>query len=149
MGCKIAEMKNRTYLGLRLYDKRFGESWEGTKIPKTLPPNSKERQRLERIAAAISLEMENGTFDYLKWFPHGNRTCLFEQPKPEPIATVPVGFEDFYQGWIKTSVVTSKPANGGQVKTGQWTEAARLCCFSSLPPDWASPFWYANCGGRI
>ena len=29
----------------------------------------------------------------------------------------------------KTSVVTSKPANGGQVKTGQWIEGAKSSLF--------------------
>jgi hypothetical protein len=29
----------------------------------------------------------------------------------------------------KSSVVTSKPANGGQVKTGQWMEGAKPSLF--------------------
>jgi len=37
-------------------------------------------------------------------------------------------------------VVRSKPANGS---------SPRLGCSTSLPPDPASPFWFANCAGRI
>jgi hypothetical protein len=37
-------------------------------------------------------------------------------------------------------VVMSKPANGSSPRPG---------CSTSLPPDQASPFWFANCVGRI
>ena len=45
----------------------------------------------------------------------------------------------------------------GHLKTGQWWScqnrpmdwARDSVCSTSLPPDPASPFWFANCAGRI
>ena len=45
------------------------ESWEGTGLKDT----SKNRQRMEARAVLMSEEIERGEFDYLKWFPNGNR----------------------------------------------------------------------------
>jgi hypothetical protein len=48
----------------------------------------------------------------------------------------------------QTSVITSKPANGDQVKTGQ-REWPGQSCFTPLIPLAASLFLCANCGDRI
>ena len=48
-------------------------------------------------------------------------------------------------------------ALSGHLKTGQWWScqnrpmdwARDSVCSTSLPPDPASPFWFANCAGRI
>jgi integrase len=54
------------------------ESWEGTWWKET----PKNRVKAEARAVLISEQMENGAFDYLKWFPDGNRAHLFRtQPK--------------------------------------------------------------------
>jgi hypothetical protein len=47
------------------------------------------------------------------------------------------------------SVVTPKPANGGQGKTGQREEAGGLGCFILPPPVVASLFSYANSEDHI
>jgi len=49
------------------------ESWEGT----GLKDNAKNRQRMEARAVLISEEIDQGTFNYLNWFPNGNRAALF------------------------------------------------------------------------
>ena len=47
-----------------------------------------------------------------------------------------------------SSMVTSKPAIDDHPKTGQRRERWRQGCFSLLPPDQASPFWFSSCAGR-
>jgi len=48
----------------------------------------------------------------------------------------------------QASMVTSKPANEGQLKTGQ-RRASETGCFNLLPPDQASRFWFSNYVDRI
>ena len=48
----------------------------------------------------------------------------------------------------RASVITSKPANGDQVKTGQREKPGRDC-FTPPIPLAASSFLCANCGDRI
>ena len=51
--------------------------------------------------------------------------------------------KNIYPQWSlenRPIVVMSKPANGC---------SPRPCCFTSLPPDEASPFWFTNSVGRI
>jgi hypothetical protein len=49
---------------------------------------------------------------------------------------------------MRTSVITLKPANGDQVKTGQ-REWPGQSCFTLPIPLAASLFLCANCGDRI
>ena len=59
-------------------------------------------QRVEARAVLITEEMENGTFDYLKRFPDGNKAHLF---KPQPVEeTEPqeTTIGAFFEEWIKT-----------------------------------------------
>ena len=72
------------------------ESWEGTGLKDT----SKNRQRMEARAVLMSEEIERGEFDYLKWFPNGNKadefrpkTSALEQKKPQTV-------KEFYEEWI-------------------------------------------------
>jgi hypothetical protein len=55
------------------------------------------RKLLEAQATIINHEIKKGTFDYLKWFPKGNRAKLFqaEEKKAEPQT---VG--QYYKTWI-------------------------------------------------
>ena len=51
-------------------------------------------------AILISEEIEQGTFDYLKWFPEGNRTNAF-RPKPERAGeSKPLTVGEFFKEWI-------------------------------------------------
>ena len=72
MACKV-KVNRHGYLAFRLYWDG-NESWEGTAWKDT----PKNRMNAEARAVLISEHMENGTFDYLKWFPEGNRAELFK-----------------------------------------------------------------------
>src|SRR4029453_7505760 len=89
MACKI-KVNQHGYLAFRLYWNGM-ESWEGTGLKET----PKNRQRMEARATLITEEMEKETFDYLKWFPKGNRAEHFK-PKKEPPKTI----GEYYRVWI-------------------------------------------------
>src|SRR5262245_15770309 len=94
MSCKV-KLNRHGFLAFRLYWEGR-ESWEGT----GLADNAKNRRRVEARAELISEEMEKGQFDYLKWFPEGNKTHLFK-PKENPESkTQTVG--EYYKAWIET-----------------------------------------------
>src|ERR1700752_5091664 len=67
-------------------------TWEGTKLKDT-PDN---RRLLEARAVLISHEIKTGAFDYLKWFPQGNRAHLFR----ETSQSRPVTVGEYYEKWI-------------------------------------------------
>src|SRR5262245_19781980 len=90
MACKV-KVNRHGFLAFRLYWNGI-KAWKGT----GLKDNSKNRQRVEARAVLISEEMEHGAFDYVKWFPNGNKVHLF---KPKPTAPQTVG--DYYRVWIE------------------------------------------------
>src|SRR5688572_24303057 len=98
MSCKV-KVNRHGYLAFRLYWNGL-ESWEGT----GLKDNAKNRQRAEARAVLISEEMERGVFDYLKWFPEGNKADEFkpkvDQPD-QPVAAKPLTIKEFYEEWIE------------------------------------------------
>jgi len=90
MACKVT-VNRHGYLSVRLYWNGM-ESWEGTGLKDT----AKNRKRVEARAVLITEEMENGTFDYLKRFPDGNKAHLFK-PKTPQVETA----GQYYLGWIE------------------------------------------------
>jgi hypothetical protein len=91
MACHV-KTNRHDFLAFRLYwDGR--ESWEGT----GLKESPKNRQRMEARAVLISEEMECGSFDYLQWFPDGNKAYLFRlekksEDKPRPwVSSIEIG----------------------------------------------------------
>jgi integrase len=90
MACKV-KVNRHGSLAFRLHWNGM-ESWEGT----GLKDNAKNRQRMEARAVLISEEMERGTFDYLRWFPAGNKAQQF-RPKP----TTPQTIGEYYRVWIE------------------------------------------------
>jgi integrase len=95
MACKV-KINRHGRLAFRLFwDGR--ESWEGTRWKDT----PKNRLKAEADALRISEEMERGTFDYLKWFPDGNRADEF-RPKPERVGdnNEPLTVRKFFEQWI-------------------------------------------------
>ena len=62
------------------------ESTEGTKLKDT-PQN---RKRLEARAQLMSEEIAAGTFDYLKWFPYGNKADQFTPKVNKPLEAKPL-----------------------------------------------------------
>jgi integrase len=93
MAC-VVKVSRHQRLALRLYWNGI-ESWEGTGLKET----PKNRQRLEARALLISEEMARGEFDYLKWFPQGNKADLF-RPKHSESQEKTIG--EFYAEWIQT-----------------------------------------------
>ena len=78
MAC-VVKVNRHGYLAYRLYWNGM-ESHEGTRLRDT-PAN---RAKIEARACGISDEMKAGTFDYLRWFPHGNKAGHFLPASPAP-----------------------------------------------------------------
>src|SRR5262249_11361319 len=94
MACKV-KVNRHGLLAFRLYWDGH-ESWEGTGLKDT----PKHRQRMEARAVLINEEMEQGAFDYLKWFPEGNKAAQF-RPEPERGGeNKPVTVSEFFKEWI-------------------------------------------------
>jgi integrase len=74
MGCKIRVSK-KGLLVYRLFWNKM-TSWEGT----TLPDTPENRKLVEADAIRITREIKAGRFDYLKWFPAGNKARLLKPP---------------------------------------------------------------------
>ncbi len=89
MSCKV-KVNKHGFLAFRLIWQKT-RSWEGTGLKDT-PENRKD---LEAQARLISREIKQGIFDYLKWFPEGNRSQLFK-PKTQPLT---VG--QYFRKWIE------------------------------------------------
>jgi len=97
MACHVK--KNRHgFLAFRLYWDGH-ESWEGTDLKDT----PKNRQSMEARALLISEEIEKGTFDYLEWFPDGNKANLFKtaMEKADEEKAEPKTIRQQYADWIK------------------------------------------------
>jgi integrase len=90
MGCKV-KVNQHGFLAFHLFWNK-NRSWEGTGLRDT----AENRRLVEAKAVLIGREIKKGTFDYLKWFPEGNRAEQF-RPKEEPPKTV----GEFYRGWIE------------------------------------------------
>src|SRR5688572_13584530 len=95
MACKI-KVNRHGYLAFRLYWDG-NESWEGTAWKDT----PKNRMKAEARAVMISEHMDNGRFDYLKWFPEGNRADQFKPKISQPVESAPVTINEYYAVWIE------------------------------------------------
>src|SRR4030095_11045026 len=84
------------YLAFRLF---WGgrESWEGTRWRDT----PKNRVKAEADALRISEAMERGEFDYLKWFPDGNKADEF---RPMTGKLTPQTIRQYYTEWISAKI---------------------------------------------
>ena len=49
----------------------------------------------------MSEEIEAGTFDYLKWFPNGNKADHFRPTVSKQLETKPLTIKQFYETWIE------------------------------------------------
>jgi integrase len=93
MACKV-KVNRHGFLALRLYWNAM-ESWEGT----DLTDEPENRRVLEAKALIISREMADGNFDYLHYFPRGNKAHLFRSA--EQLSPSQVTVEGYYKAWIK------------------------------------------------
>jgi len=87
-------------LSLRLFWQ--GREWQERvtnrgKPAKDVPAN---RKRVEARAELINEEMEVGTFEYLRWFPNGNRADEFK-PK-DNIQNQPMTVGEYFKKWIES-----------------------------------------------
>jgi hypothetical protein len=101
MACRI-KVNQHGFLAFRLFWTGI-RSWEGTSLKDT-PEN---RKLMEAQALLIAREMKNGTFDYLTWFPHGNKAHLFRPAieKTSSLKTV----EAYYKTWIEQQRLRVRP----------------------------------------
>jgi len=81
-----------------------GKEWQErvTNRGKPARDNPTNRQRAEARAQLISEEMEAGNFNYLKWFPNGNRADEFKPKQNLPaLESKPLTVRKFYEEWIE------------------------------------------------
>ena len=64
--------------------------------------STKNRAKAEgRRRAEINEEMEARTFNYLRWFPKGNKAHEFRPKRTTPAENKPVTVRKFYEEWIE------------------------------------------------
>jgi Arm DNA-binding domain len=121
-----------------------------------LSDTSHNRRLAEKEAALIGAEIRAGVFDYLKWFPNGNRANDFLRPviaSGKPVPTL----REFYDRWIATknpptvreSLVSNRldsrptrPAVGTtHSRFAAWSSGSQRACACTRPaqPWRASP----------
>jgi hypothetical protein len=95
MGVKVKRNKKSGKLAFRIFWSGFpnGRSWETTDLQDT-PEN---RQLVEARAVIIASEIRTGKFDYLRWFPFGNRSAYFAGRREKAPKTV----EEYFEQWIQ------------------------------------------------
>jgi len=96
MACKV-KVTRHGYLAFRFYW-NGREFWQGTGWRDT----AKNRTKAEGKAVEITDEINTGTFNYLKWFPKGNKMHEF-RPKDNtaPAESKPLTVRKFYEEWIE------------------------------------------------
>jgi len=96
MACKV-KVNRHGYLAFRFYW-NGREFWQGTGWRDT----AKNRTKAEGKAVEITEEIKGGTFNYLKWFPKGNKAHEFA-PKDStaPAENKPLTVRRFYEEWIE------------------------------------------------
>jgi len=102
MSCTIRVNKHGN-LCLRLFWQ--GREWQERVTNRGRPArdNTANRKRVEARAQLINEEMEAGTFDYLKWFPNGNKAHLFRPNEINPPAEAkPQTVKQRFDAWIET-----------------------------------------------
>ena len=94
MACNVATNRHKR---LRFRLNYRGREWtEGIGLTDT----PKNRMRAEARAVLISEEMEHGEFDYLRWFPYGNRAHEFNPKDNMANHTQTVG--EYFKVWIES-----------------------------------------------
>ena len=95
MACKV-EVNQHGYLRFRLYwngrEDSQGTDWKATE---------KNLIKAHGRALEISEQMKAGTFNYLKWFPNGNRAHEFRAKVDTPVESKPLTVREFYASWIE------------------------------------------------
>jgi len=95
MACKV-KVNQHGFLAYHLFWDGI-RSWEGTGLKNT----AKNWKRVEARAVLISEEMEDGSFDYLKWFPEGNKAHLFRVEEPKVKRKT---IREYFEEWMRDKV---------------------------------------------
>jgi len=94
MGCKVKSRKGRLYFRVFWRKSQF---WQ--KVNRRDTPEN--RDIAEASAKVISQEIKDGTFDYLRWFPEGNKAHLFRREQdPHQQAPSYLTVEQYFTDWI-------------------------------------------------
>ncbi len=97
MGCTISKNRHGN-LYFRLYHER--REWkEGIQPP--LKDTRENRRRAEQRAELIDAEMNAHVFDYLRWFPHGNRADEFRRTLSLVEFSPDSTLQDYFDFWIE------------------------------------------------
>jgi integrase len=98
MGCSVRRNRHG-FLAYRLFWKGM-ESHEGTGLRDT-PRN---RQKVEARAQTMNDEIEADSFDYLRWFPEGNKAAVL-RPTPAAEAATPLTVRQYAEReWLPRKV---------------------------------------------
>ena len=95
MACHV-KTNRHGFLAFRLYW-NGQESWEGTGLRDT----PKNRKRVEARAVLINEEMEAGSFQYLRWFPAGNKADEFRPTSDAQADVKSLTVGEYYRDWIE------------------------------------------------
>jgi len=99
VGCKVKNVGG--YLHFRIFWNRL-RIWQRS----GLEDNPENLERVNAAAKLIAQEIKDGCFDYLKWFPKGNKAHLFRRDIDAPsFITVKAYFEQ----WIKEQSSRVRP----------------------------------------
>jgi len=95
MACKV-KVNQHGFLAFHLFWNRT-RSWEGTGLRDT-PEN---REFVKAQAVIMSREIKKGKFDYLKWFPEGNKAHLFRVEEPTVERKT---IREYFEEWMRDKV---------------------------------------------
>ncbi len=96
MGCTIGKNRHGN-LNFRLYHE--GREWKEA-IDPSLADTRENRRRAEKRAKLIDAEIRAGVFNYLRWFPHGNRAEKFRSVTPSLSFPPDTTVGDYFEFWI-------------------------------------------------
>jgi len=68
-----------------------------------------ERAEVRRLARQLAGEIAAGSFDYLKWFPHGPKRALFAPP-PVAAEAGPPAYGEYVRRWLEDKAARLAPA---------------------------------------
>jgi len=128
MGCTIGKNRHGN-LYFRLYHE--GEEWpEAIRPP--LKDTEENRRRAEQRSRVIDAEIKAGMFDYLRWFPLGNRAGKFRKTVALSHLQPDITVEKYFEIWIDQLA----PSRLGKNALGSYRSHLKkwvLPFFGSLP----------------
>lgn len=93
VACTIVAKKGRLYF--RIFYRKM-KIWQKANLSDT----PKGREYISARARVMSDEIKNGSFDYLRWFPNGNKAHLFRRDQDLPQSRSYVTVEKYFTDWI-------------------------------------------------